>query len=260
MSKVSELFEKISHTTRVKILNLLEDSPLNFSQLKNKLGLESSGNLDHHLKKLEDLIYLDSDGLYKISDDGKEAMRAIKSIESSFIKEVPAVAQSRRIFGVLLLFFGIFILALAVTTFTMIPDRTMTSQQLTGVLGGLIGSIIGLLGAAFGLKATIMADSMSTQPITHFPSPKDPWTTEDWIANLLFFGSYLTLFFSLIYVQISSVDFPLKPMWYIAGLSAMVAMGITSQTITYRIIRKANKKIQRTGASFRPRGERTSKT
>jgi len=258
MSKVSELFEKISHPTRVKILTLLEDSPLSFSQLKSKLGLESSGNLDHHLKKLEDLIYLDSDGLYKISDDGKEAMRAIKSIESSFVKEGPAVAQSRRIFGVLLLFFGIFIFALALATFAIIPDG-ITSQQLTGVLGGLIGSIIGLLGAAVGLKATITADSVSTQPITYFPSPKDPWTTEDWSANLFFFGSYLTLFFSLIYVQISSVNFPLKPLWYVTSLFAMIAMGITSQTISYRIIKKANRKIQRTGPTSRPLSEKATK-
>ncbi|MEM2320151.1 MAG: ArsR family transcriptional regulator [Candidatus Bathyarchaeia archaeon] len=40
MSDVSELFEKISHPTRVKILKLLDDSPLSFSQLKNKLDIE----------------------------------------------------------------------------------------------------------------------------------------------------------------------------------------------------------------------------
>lgn len=245
MSKVSELFEKISHPTRVEILKMLEVSPLNFSQLKSRLGIESSGNVDHHLKKLEDLIYLDSDGLYKISDEGKEAMRAIKSIESSFaFKESPAPTQSRRVFGVLLMFFGIFILTLSILTFASIPNG-MTSQMLIGVLGGIIGSIIGVLGATLGLKGTIMADSISTNPITYFPSPKDPWTLRNWVANLGFFSGYLTLFFSLIYVQISFLDFPLKPLWYAVSLFALIAAGITSQAIIYDIIERANKKIQR---------------
>jgi len=67
MSDTAELFEKIAHPTRVKILKLLEYSPMAFSQLKNKLKIDSSGNLDHHLKKLENLVILGSDGLYKLS-------------------------------------------------------------------------------------------------------------------------------------------------------------------------------------------------
>jgi len=59
MSKIPEAFDGISHPTRVKILKFLEASPLNFSQLKKELRIESSGNLDHHPRKLQDLIYLD---------------------------------------------------------------------------------------------------------------------------------------------------------------------------------------------------------
>jgi DNA-binding transcriptional ArsR family regulator len=58
MSEYAELFEKIAHPTRVKILELLEQSPLEFGQLKSELGVGSSGNLDHHLKKLEGLVFL----------------------------------------------------------------------------------------------------------------------------------------------------------------------------------------------------------
>ena len=213
MAKVSELFEKISHPTRVKILKLLEDSPLNFSQLKNNLGIESSGNLDHHLKKLKDLVYLDS-GLYKISDMGKEAIRAIKSIESSFaVKETYPVAQSRQIFGALVMLLAIFILAVTIMAVAIIPE-TMTSQQIIGLLGGLIGSIVGMLGAALGLKGAIMADGKSSRQVTYFPSQKDPWMIGDWFVNLLFFGSYLTLLFSLVYAQISSMNFLYKPLWF----------------------------------------------
>ena len=63
MSVIAELFEKISHPTRLKILKLLQDDPMNFTQLKNALNIQSNGNLDHHLKKLDTLIYLDAGGL-----------------------------------------------------------------------------------------------------------------------------------------------------------------------------------------------------
>jgi DNA-binding transcriptional ArsR family regulator len=244
MSKVSELFEKISHPTRVKILKLLEASPQNFSQLKNKLEIESSGNLDHHLKKLGDLILLDS-GLYKVSDAGKEAIGAIRSIESSFaVKETYPLAQSRRIFGVLLTLLAIFIFVVTIMAVGMIP-ASMTSQQLIGLLGGLIGSIVGMLGAAFGLKGAIMADGRSSRRVTYFPSKKDPWMVGDWIIHFVLFGSYLTLMFSLIYVQMFSMNFPYKPLWFTTSVFALSTLFLTSVLISYRIIEKANKKIER---------------
>lgn len=244
MSKVSELFEKISHPTRVKILKLLDAQPQNFSQLKNKLGMASSGNLDHHLKKLGDLALLDS-GLYQISDAGKEAIRAIRSIESSLaVKETYPVAQSRRIFGVLLMLLAIFILAVTIAAVAMIP-ASMTFQQLVGLLGGLIGSIVGMLGAALGLKGAIMADGRSGRRVTYFPSKKDPWIAGDWTIHFVFFGSLLTLMFSLIYVQIFSMNFPYKLLWFATSVFALSVLFITSVLVSYRIIEKANKKIER---------------
>jgi len=245
MSNVSELFEKISHPTRVKILRLLEESPLNFSQLKSKLDIASSGNLDHHIKKLEGLISLDSSGLYMLSDEGKEAIKAIRTLEYSFaIKKTPSVAQSRRIFGVFLIFIGVFIIAVAIMAVAIIPDG-MSSQQLVGLLGGLIGALVGMLGAALGLRGAIMADGKSSRQVTYFPSQKSPWMIRDWFANLLFFGSFLILLFSLIYEQISSPNFPFKPLWYTASLFALSTLFITSLAISHRIIEKANKAIQR---------------
>lgn len=245
VSKVSELFEKISHPTRVKILRLMEASPLNFSQLKNKLGIKSSGNLDHHIKKLEGLIYLDSDGLYKITDEGKTVLIVIRSIEYSFaFKETRPAPQSRQVFRVLLAFLGIFTLAITITVLATIPNG-MTFPSTMGILFGLIGAIIGMLGAAIGLKRTTIADGKSKHPLTYFPSQKAPWTVGDWTTNLLFFGSYLTLLFSIIYVQISFANFPFKPLWYITSNFALIIMFIASLMTYYRIIEKANNTIQR---------------
>ena len=83
MSASAELFEKIAHPTRIRILKTLESSPMSFGRLKLQLGISSSGNLDFHLKKLEGLIVLGPDGNYALSDEGTEALVAVRIIESS---------------------------------------------------------------------------------------------------------------------------------------------------------------------------------
>jgi DNA-binding HxlR family transcriptional regulator len=81
MSEAS-LFEAIAHEARIKTLFLLQNEPLGFSELKKKLGLTSSGNLQHHINKLGVLIEQDADGQYTLTDNGKEAIMAIRAIRS----------------------------------------------------------------------------------------------------------------------------------------------------------------------------------
>jgi len=82
MVESSELFEAISHPTRIKILKILEKQPAGFASLKRQLDIDSSGNLDYHLKKLEKLVKVREDGLYALTDAGKEALRSIETIEA----------------------------------------------------------------------------------------------------------------------------------------------------------------------------------
>jgi len=73
----AELFETLAHPTRVRILRILEKQPLSFADLKRVLGIESSGNLQHHLGKLGDLIKKTDDGKYAVTDDAREALRLL---------------------------------------------------------------------------------------------------------------------------------------------------------------------------------------
>jgi len=41
-----ETFEAIAHPLRIKILKLLAEKPMKFSELKRKLGIKSSDKLD----------------------------------------------------------------------------------------------------------------------------------------------------------------------------------------------------------------------
>ena len=76
------LFEAISHETRIHALFELRNSPVSFSDLKRKLGISSSGNLQHHIRKLGPLIHLNSSGLYELTDQGRESLLAIRAVRS----------------------------------------------------------------------------------------------------------------------------------------------------------------------------------
>ncbi|MEM2940637.1 MAG: winged helix-turn-helix domain-containing protein [Thermoproteota archaeon] len=77
----TELFETLAHETRIKILKALENQQLSFAELKRTLEIESSGNLQHHIAKLGDLIKQTEEGKYTLSDDGREALRILNTIE-----------------------------------------------------------------------------------------------------------------------------------------------------------------------------------
>ncbi|MGD2201745.1 MAG: winged helix-turn-helix domain-containing protein [Candidatus Bathyarchaeota archaeon] len=80
---VAELFEAISHPTRIQILKLLEEKPHGFAEIKHELGISSSGNINHHLNKLSTLIDTDSHGDYLLTDQGSEALFMIESTRSA---------------------------------------------------------------------------------------------------------------------------------------------------------------------------------
>ncbi len=83
----ASLFEAISHDTRIRILFILRDHPLGFSELRRELEIKSSGNLQHHLGKLEALVHLNGEGLYSLTDRGKEAIMAIRAVRRTQNRE-----------------------------------------------------------------------------------------------------------------------------------------------------------------------------
>jgi DNA-binding transcriptional ArsR family regulator len=245
MSLIAELFEKISHPTRLKILNLLQDNPMNFTQLKTALSIESNGNLDHHLKKLDTLIYLDQSGLYKLSDDGKEALRAVQVMEASVNakKETTASTQGTKVFYSLLAITCVLpVSVVAILIWSSSAKRSPATLSVRMTV--LITMSIGLVVAVRGIRRTIKADTISTEQMTYFPSRKDPWCKGDWLRNVGFFSSYLAAFLSLIYIQLSPIEFPGKTPWVVVTLVVLGVLGYTAQTLIYGIIAKANRRIR----------------
>jgi DNA-binding HxlR family transcriptional regulator len=154
MDDSAELFEAISHPVRIRILKILEKQPTSFASLKRHLNIESSGNLDHHLKKLAQLIKVREDGLYSLTDAGKEALLSIEAIdlwkETEKRKIRPLAKVPREALTLALLE----LVTASAVTYSALSKFSPTSPFLLFSLPGLFSSaVILLLGmiSAFGV-------------------------------------------------------------------------------------------------------------
>ena len=73
------MFEAVSHPIRIDIVQILAEKPLGFADLKRELKISSSGLLDFHLKKLDDLIATNKEGHYSLTEKGFAALTTIES-------------------------------------------------------------------------------------------------------------------------------------------------------------------------------------
>jgi HEAT repeat protein/DNA-binding HxlR family transcriptional regulator len=77
----AKVYDALGHRLRIAILKSLSDRPQGFAELKRSVNIESSGQLTHHLNKLNNLIVTDQNGKYCLSDKGKEALLTMQPIE-----------------------------------------------------------------------------------------------------------------------------------------------------------------------------------
>jgi hypothetical protein len=81
----SIIFSSLKHPARRKILRMLSEKAMTFSQMLEALAIPSS-HLTYHLENLSDLVVKGGDGKYKLSSFGKASVSMMKSAE-----EVPDV-------------------------------------------------------------------------------------------------------------------------------------------------------------------------
>ncbi|HVP22481.1 MAG TPA: winged helix-turn-helix domain-containing protein [Conexivisphaerales archaeon] len=130
----AELFEALGHPIRLEILRALSESPLGFADLKRKVNVTSSGHLTHHLEKLDGLVRTTPEGLYALTDDGKEALRiASTQMQSSRVR---TSGMSRRSWAVLAIGLALVVSGLALTAFGIPYLSTQRVPSEVCALGG----------------------------------------------------------------------------------------------------------------------------
>lgn len=95
-SAKAELFDAVGHPVRVRILRALDKKPLNFSELKEVVGTESSGHLTWHLDKLSRLVEADPNRVYRLTAKGEEALALVDAAAESDRLASSAGVQRRR--------------------------------------------------------------------------------------------------------------------------------------------------------------------
>jgi len=86
----SLIFTSLKHPIRRRILRMLADKPLTFSEIQEQINIDS-GHLSYHLESLGDLIIHYQDGKYQLSSIGVAAVRLMSGVE----EQTPVYFQNR---------------------------------------------------------------------------------------------------------------------------------------------------------------------
>src|SRR3989304_468639 len=86
----STMFSSLKHPARRKILRMLSERPMTFSELLDALEVSSS-NLTYHLESLGELLFKTESGAYKLSTFGVASVNTMRIVE-----EGPAVGKNQR--------------------------------------------------------------------------------------------------------------------------------------------------------------------
>jgi len=76
----SLIFKSLKHPIRRKILRMLQEDELTFSQILQILSMDS-GHLSYHLENLSDLLSRSPDGKYRLSSFGIAAVKLMSGVE-----------------------------------------------------------------------------------------------------------------------------------------------------------------------------------
>lgn len=76
----TSIFSSLKHPVRRKILRMLGDAPMSYTEMLNGLGVET-GFLNYHLENLSGLITKGGDGKYGLSKFGEVSLGIIEGVE-----------------------------------------------------------------------------------------------------------------------------------------------------------------------------------
>ena len=108
---------------------------MGFSDLKKKTSIESSGHLQHHLSKLNGLVKTDEYGKYILSDQGRDALHSVETVEKTSKAETKQNLSTRSTKKVFLLnaTVVILILVLAVSSAAVLLQHSQIETLQTKV-------------------------------------------------------------------------------------------------------------------------------
>ena len=129
----SLIFTSLKHPIRRRILRMLAEKPLTYSEILETLNIDS-GHLSYHLESLGDLTVHDKNGHYQLSSFGVATVKLMGGVEEQTPEQSHRKSKPRRLLAKI--YPVILVLALIgasfhfVTYVTVVSTRTMSTDQM----------------------------------------------------------------------------------------------------------------------------------
>ena len=93
----SVIYSALKHPIRRKILRMLSDEQLSYTQMLKELDLDT-GHLNYYLESLGELVIKNEEGKYRLSEMGQAAIGLMKKVEDRATqeKEITWLKQQKR--------------------------------------------------------------------------------------------------------------------------------------------------------------------
>ncbi len=137
----SLILSVLKHPLRRKILRMLADKPLSFSEILESVAIDS-GHLNYHIKNMGDIVTHTEDGKYALSSVGYAAIELVGKVEEQD-KSNKTIKRTRRISRLALVFSVIFAVCLLTVsihalTYTTQNERVLFSTPTNSVYPKLV--------------------------------------------------------------------------------------------------------------------------
>jgi len=186
----SVIFASLKHPVRRKILRMLAEKPLLFSEIKESVAIDS-GHLNYHLENLSDLIIHLNDGKYGLSSIGKAAVKLMSGVEEHQPQTVHKRLTARKIISTvypLLLVVALVIASLFVLNYSVqatgfsAPDSNSVQSRSSNIfIGGANQTVNFILtterspvNGAYNVNVNMEAFSMTSYSNPDFGSLTTP--------------------------------------------------------------------------------------
>ncbi len=182
----AEVFDALGHPTRIQILKVLSEGTLGFADLKKKTAIESSGHLQHHLTKLNGLIRTDEYGKYCLSEQGKDALLTVQTVENASPRTITQEKGNKHfklgLKPVAILLIGLLIASSAVALYEF--NNAVIIQEKFNRANSLDLEAMAYY-SEFGIIPTTNTNSSYTPPISMYKALQIALEADGWNKTLL---------------------------------------------------------------------------
>ena len=239
MSSEDAVFEALSHETRRKIIRMLRERPLSYSEMLDALDVET-GALNYHLGKLKGLVEKSGNGTYVLTPLGVKAYNVLKCYEEGFAGERGERSVVKAL-GDIIFYphrvyrdpdaYGFFTIIPAVILFLLEYAETGSLEHSLILVAGPLLSITSISVIIYGALPKDMARYLKAYPVSLVPLCAVPLLEP--VIGLIPLRMTLILFFGVTAVYVAYTMFLVKEVFGLDYSKSLVVSALNIAALWY---------------------------